>query len=157
MGLINRERGGGGRGGAAQSLRRNYKSFKGINLTILERMHQFIVRGGRDGRGSSICATNILASRQSATGGRPGRLRSPLYDIISGRSIVSSLRVQHYNREIRWGKMPTNPDGFSIDNTRQPGVRGVEAKEECPQCKGTRCAICGQHDTCTYCWTLFLY
>ena len=38
--------GGGGRGrtgGAAQSVRGNYKSFKGINVTVLERMHQFIM------------------------------------------------------------------------------------------------------------------
>ena len=34
---------GGGTGGAAQSVRGNYKSFKGINLTVLERMHQFIM------------------------------------------------------------------------------------------------------------------
>ena len=32
-----------GTGGAAQSVRGNYKSFKGINLTVLERMHQFIM------------------------------------------------------------------------------------------------------------------
>ena len=35
--------GGGGTGGAAQSVRRNYKSFKGINPTVLERTHQFIM------------------------------------------------------------------------------------------------------------------
>ena len=34
-------------------MRRNYKSFKGINLTVLERMHGGGGRG-RDGRGSSI-------------------------------------------------------------------------------------------------------
>ena len=36
----------GGAGGAAQFVRGNYKSFNGINLTVLERMHQFIVGGG---------------------------------------------------------------------------------------------------------------
>ena len=43
LGLIKRERGRGvgGTGGAAQSVRRNYKSFNGINLTVVERMHQF--------------------------------------------------------------------------------------------------------------------
>ena len=35
--------GGAGTGGAAQSVRGNYKFLKGINLTILERMHQFIM------------------------------------------------------------------------------------------------------------------
>ena len=39
-------RGGGGTGGATQSVRGNYKSFKGIHLTVLERMHQFIMGGG---------------------------------------------------------------------------------------------------------------
>ena len=41
-GFGKRERGG-GTGGAAQSVRGNYKSLKGINLTVLERMHQFIM------------------------------------------------------------------------------------------------------------------
>ena len=36
-------RGDGGTGGAAQSVRGNYNSFEGINLTVLERMHQFIM------------------------------------------------------------------------------------------------------------------
>ena len=41
MGLNKREwRGGGGPGGATQYVRGNYKSFKGINLTVLEGMHQ---------------------------------------------------------------------------------------------------------------------
>ena len=31
-------------------MRGDYKSFKGINLTVLERMHQFII-GGRVGTG----------------------------------------------------------------------------------------------------------
>ena len=35
--------GGGGTGGATQSVRGNDKSFKGINLTVLEGMHQFIM------------------------------------------------------------------------------------------------------------------
>ena len=30
-------------GGATQSVRGNYKSLKGINLTVLEGMHQFIM------------------------------------------------------------------------------------------------------------------
>ena len=39
----------GGRGGtcgAGQFVRGNYESFKGINLTVLGRMHQFIMGGG---------------------------------------------------------------------------------------------------------------
>ena len=44
MGLNKREaRGGGGISGLTQNVRGNYKLFKGINLTILEGMHQFIV------------------------------------------------------------------------------------------------------------------
>ena len=44
MGLNKRERGGaGGMGGATQSVRGNYKSFKGVNLTVLEGMHQVIM------------------------------------------------------------------------------------------------------------------
>ena len=43
MGLNKRKRGGGGMGGATQNVRGNYKSFKGINLTVLEGMHQFII------------------------------------------------------------------------------------------------------------------
>ena len=35
--------GGGGAGGAAQSVRGNYKSCKAINLTVVEKMHQFIM------------------------------------------------------------------------------------------------------------------
>ena len=35
--------GGDGTIGAAQSVRGNYKSFEGINLTVLERMYQFIM------------------------------------------------------------------------------------------------------------------
>ena len=34
---------GGGGSGATQSVRENNKSFKGINLTVLEGMHQFII------------------------------------------------------------------------------------------------------------------
>ena len=34
--------GGGGMGGATQNVRGKYKSFKGINLMVLEGMHQFI-------------------------------------------------------------------------------------------------------------------
>ena len=34
---------GGGMGGATQNVRGNYKSSKGINLTLLEGMHQFIM------------------------------------------------------------------------------------------------------------------
>ena len=46
-----RGRVGGGTGGAAQFVRANYKSFKGITLTVLERMHQFIMEGaGRAGQ-----------------------------------------------------------------------------------------------------------
>ena len=48
--------------GAVQVVRGNYKSFKGINLTVLGRkkMHQFIMGGGglgrgRGGWGSSLC------------------------------------------------------------------------------------------------------
>ena len=38
-----RDLGGGGEtGGTTQSLRGNYKSFKGTNLTVVEGMHQFI-------------------------------------------------------------------------------------------------------------------
>ena len=38
-------RGGGGRGadGASQFVRGTYKSFKEINLTVLKKMHQFII------------------------------------------------------------------------------------------------------------------
>ena len=45
MGLIKRERGGRGRGdGRGSSICAwNYKSFKGINLTVLEIMHQCIM------------------------------------------------------------------------------------------------------------------
>ena len=44
MGLNKRERGGGeGTGGAAQSVRGNSKSSKGINLTVSEGMLQFIM------------------------------------------------------------------------------------------------------------------
>ena len=46
---------GGGTGGAAQLVRGNYKSVKGINMTVSERMHQFIIGGG----GSSICAWKL--------------------------------------------------------------------------------------------------
>ena len=35
--------GGGGTGGATQSVCGNYKSFKGTNLTVVEGMHQFII------------------------------------------------------------------------------------------------------------------
>ena len=35
--------GGGGACGAAQSVRGNYTLFEGINVTVLERMHQFIM------------------------------------------------------------------------------------------------------------------
>ena len=42
LGLNKRERGG-GTGGATQSVRGNYKSFKGINPTFLEGMHQLIM------------------------------------------------------------------------------------------------------------------
>ena len=41
--LNKRERGGGAGGGATQSVRGNYKPFKGINLTVLEGIHQFIM------------------------------------------------------------------------------------------------------------------
>ena len=44
--LMKRDRGGEGGGsadGVAQSVRGNYISFKGINVTVLERMHQFIM------------------------------------------------------------------------------------------------------------------
>ena len=44
MGLNKRERGGGdGMGRATQSVRGNYNSFKGINLTALEGVHPFIL------------------------------------------------------------------------------------------------------------------
>ena len=45
LGLSKRERGGGGRGAgrATQSVRGNYKSFKGTNLTVVEGVHQFIM------------------------------------------------------------------------------------------------------------------
>ena len=55
--LIKRKRGEGG--GAAQFVRGNYKSFKGINLTVLERMHLFIIGGREEGGGSSICAWKL--------------------------------------------------------------------------------------------------
>ena len=35
--------GGGGADGATQSVRGNYKSFKGTNLTVVEKMRQFIM------------------------------------------------------------------------------------------------------------------
>ena len=35
--------GGGGDGRTTQSVRGNYKSFKGTNLTVVEGMHQFIM------------------------------------------------------------------------------------------------------------------
>ena len=45
MDLNKRQRGGGGRGmgGATQNVRASYKSLKGINLTVSEGMHQFIM------------------------------------------------------------------------------------------------------------------
>ena len=44
MGLNKRERGGGGvMGGATQYVRGNYKPSKGMNLTVLEGMHHFIM------------------------------------------------------------------------------------------------------------------
>ena len=46
--------GGGGTGGAAQSERGNYKSVKGINLTVLERMPQFIMGGWTGGAAQSV-------------------------------------------------------------------------------------------------------
>ena len=42
MGLNKRERRG-ETGGATQSVRGNYKSLNGINLTVLEGIHQFII------------------------------------------------------------------------------------------------------------------
>ena len=52
---------GGGTGGAAQFVRGNYKSFKGINLTVLERMDQLIMRGGGAGRAGqlNLCVDTI--------------------------------------------------------------------------------------------------
>ena len=51
---------GGGRGGAALIVRGNYEFFKGIYLTVLERMHQFIMGGeGGDGWGISICSWKL--------------------------------------------------------------------------------------------------
>ena len=41
--LIMEGGGGGGTGGAAQSVHGNYTSFKGINVTVLERMHLFVM------------------------------------------------------------------------------------------------------------------
>ena len=45
MGLNKRERGeeGGGMRGAAQYVRRNYISFEGINLTVLQGIQQYIM------------------------------------------------------------------------------------------------------------------
>ena len=40
---VNQKGAGGVAGGAAQSVRRNYKYFKGTNLTVVEGMHQFIM------------------------------------------------------------------------------------------------------------------
>ena len=40
-------------GGAAQSVRGNYTSFEGINLTVLERMHQYIMGGAGSGTGGA--------------------------------------------------------------------------------------------------------
>ena len=52
---------GAGTGGAAQFVRGNYKSFKGINLTVLEGMHQFIMggRGGGTGGAAQLCVGTI--------------------------------------------------------------------------------------------------
>ena len=47
------EGGRGGTCGAGQFVRGNYESFKGINLTVLGRMHQFIMGGG-GGTGGAI-------------------------------------------------------------------------------------------------------
>ena len=60
--------GGGGRGtcGAAQFVRGNYRSFKGINLTVLERMHQFIM-GGRGG-GTGGAAQSVRGNYTSFKG-----------------------------------------------------------------------------------------
>ena len=60
--LIKRERGRGGGGGvgAAQFVRGNYKAFKGINLTVLEGMHQFIMWGGSGQAGQlNLCVGTI--------------------------------------------------------------------------------------------------
>ena len=57
--LIKRERGwrgGGGTGGASQFVRGNYKSFKGINLTVLGKKTTLSLGGVGAGWGSSICA-----------------------------------------------------------------------------------------------------
>ena len=45
LGLKKRERAGGGgkTGGATQSMHGNYKSFKGVNLMVVEGVHQFIM------------------------------------------------------------------------------------------------------------------
>ena len=42
-GLNKRERGGDETGGETQYVRGNYKSFKGANLTVVERIHQLII------------------------------------------------------------------------------------------------------------------
>ena len=55
-----------GAGGAAQFVRGSYKSFKGINLTVLERMHQFFIGGrGEAGRAGqlSLCVESIYPLR----------------------------------------------------------------------------------------------
>ena len=52
--------GGVGTGGAGQFVRGNYKFFEGINLMVLERTHQFIMGGGRGGRGSSILCVETI-------------------------------------------------------------------------------------------------
>ena len=44
--LNKRERGGRGTGGATQSVRGHYKSYKGTNLTVIEGIHHFITYKG---------------------------------------------------------------------------------------------------------------
>ena len=44
----------GGGGGAAQFVRGNYKSFKGINVTVLKRMQRFIMEGEEAERAKQV-------------------------------------------------------------------------------------------------------
>ena len=74
---------GGGTGGATQSVRGNYKSFKGTNLTVVEEKHQFIMYTGSAG---------VPACRAGQ--------HFELFDSILGRvkksyHINHSLHVQH--------------------------------------------------------------
>ena len=54
--MIKRER---GRGGGPKFVRGNYKYFKGINLTVLVRIHRFIIGGVGGGGGAGGAAQSV--------------------------------------------------------------------------------------------------